>query len=396
MPGVFGGLTNASLRGELRDRLGAPTLAFLGATLLLYTGYLASGVSLHFLAGANWAHYDSFIYESITQRGYYIFACPPHTPPGLCGDGGWFPGYPLMLWPFFELWPGHLNLEGELVSWAFDYGLLVLLWSELRKLDGNLRYVALVFAACVPGGVLMRSVFPMSMTAFFLVGGILAARAERWKLAGVLTGIAGSCYITAAAFAPVLVVIAFWRMRDRPMFVRVREAGLAGAFALGGFIADCIVLQAETGHWNLYFRVQDIYLHGFHGPWATIWPVIKGVLGHYYVHTLSAEYPAQSTAVGVEAAVAVIIVCCVVGGLIWRLRQHIATDWDIALTVLIVILWFLPVTQANLSWWRDDTLLVPAALLIPRMPKSIGVTVTVLAVAMFPLLTAYFVQNNLV
>ena len=382
-----------SLRSDLRDRLGVPTLVFLGATLLLYTGYLASGVSPHFLAGVNWAHWDSFQYEGIASRGYFVAPCPPHTP-GLCGNGGWFPGYPLLLAPLYSLGLSH-NFTGEAISWMFDYGLLVLLWSELRKLDSELRYIALVFAACVPGGVLMRSVFPMSMTAFFMVAGLLTARAERWRLAGLLAGIAGFCYPSVAVLAPLLAAMAFWRLHDQPTIVRLREAGLAGALALGGFVATCILTQAQTGHWNLYFLVQETYEHGFHGPWATIWPLIKGVLQHQNPGTRSALFAPATAAVGVEAAVALIIVCCVAGNLVWRLRQRIATDWDIALTALIVVLWLFPVTQANLSWWRGDTLLVPVALLIPRMPKSVGVTITTLAVAMFPRLTTFFVQNLL-
>jgi hypothetical protein len=371
-----------------------PTLVFLGATLLLYCGYLASGVSPHFLAGVNWAHWDSANYEAIASRGYYVAVCPPHIP-GLCGDGGWFPGYPLLLAPLYSLGLSH-DVTGEVISWVFDYGLLVLLWSELRKLDSDLRYVALVFTACVPGGVLMRSVYPMSMTAFFLVAALIAARAERWKLAGLLAGIAGFCYPSASVLAPFLAAMAFWRLKDEPTILRLREAGSAGALALGGFVATCILTQAQTGHWNLYFLVQETYRHGFHGPWATIWPLIKGVLQHQNPGTDSALYAPATAAVGVEAAVAVVIVCVTVGSMIWRLRERIATEWDIALTVLVVVLWLLPVTQANLSWWRADTLLIPVALLIPRMPKSAGVTIATLAVAMFPLLTAFFVQNLLI
>jgi hypothetical protein len=369
-----------------RDHLGPPTLAFLCATLILYGGYLASGVTEQFLAGRNWAHWDSFLYESIATHGDTLMRCPGQ-PGTWCGNAGWFPGYPVLLTPLYALGLSQ-NSSAEVVSWIFDWGVLVLLWSGyLQHLQSNLRYVALTFAACVPGGVLMRSVFPMSMTDFFLIWSLLSARSGHWRRAGIIGAGASFCYVSALALAPVLAALVFLQLGGRPLLSRSRQAALAGGLVLVGFVAACVLELIETGRWNAYFLVQQKYHHGLHSPEDTIWPLVKSLFN---------QHPGYSVALAAEATLGVTVVLVLLVTLLWRLLRRSVTLWDCAVIAFVVIVWFLPATQANLSYWRGDTLLLPAALVLPRAPVWLAVLLTAGAVAVMPLVALYFIQGQLI
>ncbi len=282
----------------------------------------------------------------------------------------------------------HKPITGVLVSWLFDYAVLVLLWQAfLKRIESPLRFVALAFAACVPGGVYMRAGFPMSMTVFFMLLTVVLIRQRRWLWAGVAAGIAGSCYPSANVIAPVLVVWVFTHETDRSYIRRTVLACGSGLLAISGFIVFCVVLKLQTGHWNTFFLVEASYKHGLHLPTANLWPLIKDAV------TLS---PGWADAAGWQALLVTICCLTVTGTALIRAFQRRATTWDALMVSLTLLLWLVPLTQRNESYWRGDTLLlVPLCLQIPKLTPRVAIPLTCAVIAVFPLVAAFYLNQTL-
>src|SRR2546429_540516 len=103
-----------------------PVVVFLAVTIFM-------ALVAHF-AGRNpfdahtWAQWDSSYYESIARHGYVMQPCAggPHTD-GICGNAGWFPGYPLAM-AGLERLGVPLPAGGVVLSWLFSLATLILLW----------------------------------------------------------------------------------------------------------------------------------------------------------------------------------------------------------------------------------------------------------------------------
>jgi hypothetical protein len=79
-----------------------------------------------------------------------------------------------------------------------------------------------------------------------------------------------------------------------------------------------------------------------------------------------------------------------------RALKRTATRWDALMVGLLLMLWLLPLTQANESIYRGDTLLTaPLALMITKLKAASAVLLTGAAVAVYALL-AVFVLNGTV
>jgi hypothetical protein len=363
--------------------LGPPTIAFAFATALLFAASSAVGAS--FVEPTTWMRWDGAIYASIASHGYQLYRCK--AVPLWCGSGAWLPGYPGLVALLYAIGL-HKAITGVIVSWLFDYAVLLLLWHVfLRRIDSPLRFVALVFAACIPGGVYMRTGFPMSMTVFFMLLSVILIRERRWLWAGVAAGIAGSCYPSANVMAPVLVVWVFTNEADRSRIRRTALACGSGLLAISGFIAFCLVLKLQTGHWNAFFLVEASYKHGLHLPTANLWPLIKDAV------TLSQGW---ADAAGWQAILVAICCLTVTANAGIRALRRQATSWDALMVSLTLLLWLVPLTQRNESYWRTDTLLlVPLCLQLPKLRPRVAIPLTCAVIAVFVLVAAFYFNQTL-
>src|SRR5207253_2364290 len=172
---------------------GPPLIALLAARAVSAAAALWAGVNpLH---GDAWVRWDSNLYLSIAQRGYFLEHCGPgshYEPWQWCGNAGWFPLYAWML----RLFPG------ALLSLVFEAALLILIWRTLLREQG---FSALLLAALFPGCIYQQAVFPASL---FLLCAVLFLATERAFVPGALAGMA---YPTGFLLVPVaLIRRRFW------------------------------------------------------------------------------------------------------------------------------------------------------------------------------------------
>jgi hypothetical protein len=70
---------------------------------------------------------------------------------------------------------------------------------------------------------------------------------------------------------------------------------------------------------------------------------------------------------GVEATLVTVICLALLAAVALRTAGGQAERWEWFLIPFVLVFWLFPLTQAKVSYWRSDALLVPAALLIVRI-----------------------------
>ncbi len=191
-------------------------------------------------------------------------------------------------------------------------------------------------------------------------------------------------YLSALTLAPIVCVWIFLGMRGDGLLKRLVWAIYGGATTCLGFVAFLLLAQAQTGRWNAYFLV---HLHSLQFPFAILLPMLRGPFaGVTYVQGIW----------DTEAILATVLVLGLLIGLVMRTSRKLATWQDWLVFALLVLCWLGPLSQANLSYWRSDTLLLPAVLLLPKMPDTVAVILTGAAVAVFGFLAVFFLTGRCV
>ena len=334
-----------------------------------------------YFRGATWARWDSGLYMDIAAHGYSLVPCGAGYPPGSwCGNAGWFPAYPGLM-AVLDRVGVPLATAGMIISALFALGTLVVLWVGLLDREPSRgSYLALGFAAFLPGMIYHHAVFPLSMAAFFLVLALAFLRRGRWLLAGAAGFVGAMAYPTFVVVAPVVAAWVLWQGRGRTWLGRVGEAAAASVPIAAGFGAVLLIQRIETGAWDAYFKVQDKYHHELMSP-ITTWvdavrPAFEGAKG-------------LGAMPSVQAAVVGILIVLTTGWLIAVRRTLDPLDW-LALAATLA-LWLFPLTQAEVHLYRPDALLVPLALLVRRLPAVLQVaSVACVALLAVPVSEAFF------
>jgi len=359
--------------------LGPPVLAFFLARFALWLAAVATGQA--YFRGATWTRWDSGLYMDIAAHGYSLVPCGAGYPPGSwCGNAGWFPAYPGLM-AVLDRTGMPLPTAGIVISALFALGTLIVLWMGLLdRTPSRQNYLALGFAAFLPGMVYHHAVFPLSMAAFFLVLALALLRRGRWLLAGAAGAVGAMAYPTFVVVAPVVAAWVLWRGRGRAWPARVGEAAAASLPIVGGFLCVLLIQRIETGAWDAYFKVQDKYDHALVNP-VSAWidavrPAFEGVKG---IETMPA----------VQAAVVGCLILITTGWMIAVRRSLDALDW-LALAATLA-LWLFPLSQDEVHLYRPDALLVPLALLVRRLPGALQVaSVACVALLAAPVAEAFF------
>jgi hypothetical protein len=356
-----------------------PVVVFLAVGLLLAAAAYAAGQDP--FDSHTWAHWDSGLYESIARHGYLIEPCESHHVGGVCGNAGWFPGYPLLMAGLVRLGVP-LPAGGVALSWCFSLATLILLWRTFlgRRLNAG-AVACLVFTACPPGAVYHYAEFPPSMNTFFTVLALWQLHRRRWLTAGLVGAVACGSYVVGVVLAPVTLVWAACLGRDTPPLERARRAALSGGVMLLGGLAVVTAMQLFTGHWDAYFMTQAKYNHHLVWPGITFSERLDPLL---FDKGLVRVPPLQMI------AVAVAMLCLLVQA-VPRVRHMDATRCLIL--ALALVFWLFPLSQNNAPLWRSASVLVPAGLLLRDAPKRLAIPIVAVFVVLAVPVTMLFVDG---
>lgn len=288
------------------------------------------GVDALIAPGCRW---DSTWYLEIAQGGY-----SPTDP----SRSAFFPLYPLLVSVVSAPLGGALVPAGLLVSWTAAIGFLALLHRVIAHArDAATASTVVRVAAYVPPAIFLSAIYTEALFLLLSLGVLVAARRDRWMLAGVLGMAAASCRSIGVLLVLPLLVEYLWGRRSggetrlvaRPWHPRhpirrdVLWIGLVplGFVAYGAWLGiatgDPLGAVAAQGDWERHF------LTPIGGLAAGVWAIV-GRLGDYAgAWTVAPLVEGQST--GLTLTRDTILLLCVLAATsaLWWARRRVPISW---------------------------------------------------------------------
>ncbi|WP_211259178.1 hypothetical protein [Dyella japonica] len=367
-----------------------PLMAMLLVHLVMGMAALHSGAS-NPMDPAMEARWDSGHYLAIADKGYEFFSCasvPGMDPNAWCGNAGWFPGYPLMI--RVASWTGMgAMLAGVVLSALFQLGTLWLVWEKLLGgLWSHRNFLCLLLAAFFPGHIYYHAVFPISVFTFFATLSLCYLLEHQPFSSGAAGALASFSYSTGFLVAPVAFAFALLAKFQRHPSGKLRAGMIAAALSLLGFAAVLALHKLEVGQWAAFFKVQAKYGHGLHNPWHTLRENLAPLAAKPSTWT-------RSVAPALQSALVAILVMSIVISMLWRRMEM--TRQDLLLTLFTLTFWLFPLVMGGgVSIYRAEALLLPACVLMRRLPLALQTGLTVCAVFLAYPMAMLFYSSKLV
>lgn len=390
-------------RHRLRRRrwlLLAPLVAFLSVNSVLWLAADRDGFD--YFAAETWTHWDSYHYLSIAEDGYEYVPCTSLELydvgsvitrlrllagfddvelEDVCGNTGWFPGYPAAISLVSDGGTGTAQ-AGVAIATLFQIATLYVLWMLFLRdepLPGAL--LTLVAAAFFFGHVYYRAVFPMSLSTFLILIHLHLMRNRRWGAAGGVAAAAAVTYPTAWLLAPVGAVWLWFAATDLTRRQRIKAALVAATPAVLGFATVILVQWLYTGVVGAFFDRQATFGYGPSLPTERLSDVFR---------PLFRDGLAMDAVPNLQTALVTVTVATLAGIAAFRWKVLSATERWAALA--LVAFWLFPLSLGgSTSLYRIDSLLLPGVLLLPRLPVAGQAAIGVACVGLsYPMALLFF------
>lgn len=232
-------------------------LFYLGTRVLLLATAIINGALRHHALIQELAWWDGLLYRQLANHGYPAYVL--HVRSTL----GFFPLYPLMMWPLGHAIalvtplsvPNALSLAGVLISGIGGLIATVLVQQLATGWWGEQTARRAVVLFCLfPGSVVFSMSYAEGVAIPLAAGCILALQQRRWLLAGALAGIATAVVPEAVVLVPVCAISALIELRRRGW-----SAGaslIAPLLSVTGVAAFGIYLWAHAGTPFAYVDAQ--------------------------------------------------------------------------------------------------------------------------------------------
>ncbi|HLE58902.1 MAG TPA: mannosyltransferase family protein [Candidatus Limnocylindria bacterium] len=284
------------MRLERSDWLLAGAVLAVKLATLLY-GVIAYGLVSEGSVGSFsgvlglWNHWDTPHYLDVANWGY--LAADPSVPGAVEPDACYRPTFSKtcdldLFIVFYPLYPwltaaakfvlGDVLLSAFVVSGIASLFVAPLLYRLVRiETDPGVAGRAAIFALIFPTAYFLHIGYTEALFMALVLGSFLAARTDRWWLAGLLGGLAALTRVNGLILVPALAAEAATQWFGRPPAERrVRPEWLAIGLVLVGFGVYLGVNQAVYGEPFAFLRIQDV--HWFKSL-APPWEGIAGVFG---------------------------------------------------------------------------------------------------------------------
>ena len=195
-----------------------------------------------------WDRWDVGLYTKVARYGYFSDAYPDNTEPFL-------PAMPVLMRVVHTAVPDWI-VSGLLISFVAGAVACVALWrlaAEERGPDAGSR--AVLYLVLFPYAVFLFAGYSEALFLAFATTAWLAARHDRWWLAGLLAAGASATRITGVCLGLGLIVeYVVSRRRARRPLVGLDATALLLPFA--SVAAYFAFLHSKTGYWDSYSRAQ--------------------------------------------------------------------------------------------------------------------------------------------
>ena len=396
-----------------------PLVALLAAWAMI--AYRSTYGGARLFSPSTYARWDSGHYLHIARTGYYSVTCDPsrlpkELPPGdyLCGNIGWFPGYPAAIRGLSEVTRMSVPIAALVVAWTFWYLALLLIWRLLADArSARTRWACLLIAAFFPGQVYMASLFPVSLCIAGILGCLyVALRTTRPAYAWLGFGagfVAAYSYITAIVLAPALLVTGLVAFRGR----RRLQAIIPAAGAVVGFASVLVTMQIAVGQWDAYFVSVKKYNVGAHMPLDTLRDRLQPLWTHQAANQRVLDVRSWQTLLAmcfVIAVIAVVVTSAVrrddvpeaadAGSLAARLQAAVerrVSAFDLCFVLMAIGVWLVPyIAGGSASTYRSEAFVVVCVPLLRKLPAWLLVVPLGASVFVAWNMAPYFFNKQLV
>jgi Mannosyltransferase (PIG-V) len=253
-----------------------------------------------------------------------------------------FPGLPLLLRAVHAVGIDYLA-AGLLISFVAGAVAVVAL-GRLGDLDGGhgVGRRAVLFLLLSPGVVFLAAGYTEALFLAFAIPAWLAARRDRWLVAGLLA--AGACSVRVSGVFLVAALAVHYVVGDGG----IRRRGLRGAPALllpaVPLALFMLHLQMRTGNWLAWQAAQEEgWSRQLTDPWTALRTTLDGAFD-------PAQPPLWQWTWRYEIVV-VFASLAFTGWLLWKRRWGETTYVGLTLAALATSSWYFSVPRATLLWW---------------------------------------------
>jgi hypothetical protein len=334
------------------------TIIFLITQFFLWLTLLFS--DFDFFELNTWIRWDSGHYLGIAKTNYEFFPCAgkfgyPLDAKELCGNTGWFPGYPMLI-KFFSLLYNNYEFVAVFLSKSFYFFsiYLVIILSQIEKICFK-NIIYLLLPSFFFGFIYYNSVFPISMVIFFsLLSFYFFLKNNIWLVSLCSTIVAFTYptgFLLSISYA-IYLIVSFVIQRD---FKLLFQSILVSFFGFLGVLLVFINFQLEVGDWSAFIQVQAKYGHGIHNPLSMIFATFKQSLNL----TLNNTHNIQTVLVILFYLLLIVI------GFYKKVYQSKLLFLSFIYTTLFFI--FPWIVGGDLSRYRAEALLLPSIFLIQHL-----------------------------
>jgi hypothetical protein len=275
---------------------------FLNQAALVLVSFVVSqillAIVLHFLHydyfnALNWSRWDSGHYIRIATTGYELFPCAGHfgypiNATEICGNTGWFPGYPFLIKLLGVVFKDKVLMAGILSKLFYLLSLfMVLKIAEVQKFSWrNLLFVSM--ATFSFSFIYFNAIFPISVEIFFILTGLYFYLKRNIWLTGLNCFLASFFYPSGFLLAIVFAISAILK-KDESIKSKVRNILIPGIMGALGILSVFLIFEITVDDWSAFMRVQAKYGHNFMNPIKNIGLFFKNnpALSSYSINNFS-------------------------------------------------------------------------------------------------------------
>jgi hypothetical protein len=317
-------------------------LVYVATRLLLLAVAIVNGALRHHGLLNELAWWDGLLYRQLANHGYPGFV--PHVRSTL----GFFPLFPLMMWPFghaISAVTGQSTVDGLTTAGLIISGIggaiaTVLVQKLATGWWGEAAGRRAVVLFCLfPGSVVFSMVYAEGVALPLAAGCILALQRRRWLLAGILAGIATAVDPESVVLVPVCAMSAVLELRRRG-FAAGRQSLVAPLLSLTGVGAFAIYLWAHTGTPFAYTDAQRYGWNEKADPFALV-HLTKSLVNEISFSHFNHPTIDLNLVVGVAGALLLVVLWV----LLLRSRRLVSVEallWTLGITYLSVTSEFTP------------------------------------------------------
>jgi len=322
------------------------------ATVLQYMHY-------NYFNPENWARFDSWLYLQIADTGYEIFPCAGHfgypaDATEICGNCGWFPGYPLLI-SFFGLFFKNTLIIAGLLSKIFHLlSLYMLIGITNMQIFSLKNILILTIAAFSFSFVYFNAIFPISALLFFSLSAFYFYLKNNSWVTGLFCFLSSAFYPVGILLSAVFALSILLKI-NLSLKKRITSLMIPATMGLLGFVFVLLFFQITVNDWAAFFKVQAKYGHGYNFP-------LVSMVSFFQKKPLFSNVTIESF---VQYQSLLIIMGYTLLSIIFFYKRMYTNDFSLWVYIFISVFFLFSWSiEGDLSRYRQEALLMPFVLLV--------------------------------